>query len=91
MNGCWRDGETNGADKPREKDGAHGASELAGKLSDDIVGTANVLTKDGTKTGLPELGAAGNCALGLVEATDKLGPGKQKLDVAAGRRSSRQR
>ena len=31
-----------------------------------------------------ELEAAGNCALGLVEATDKLGPGKQKLDEAAG-------
>ena len=38
-------------------------------------------TKDRTKTGLPELGEAGNCAQGLVEATDKLGPGKQKLDV----------
>ena len=84
MNGCWRDGEMNGADKPREKDEAHGASELAGKLSDDIVGTADVLTKDGTKTGLPVPGEAGNCALGLVEATDKLGPGKKKLDVAAG-------
>ena len=46
MNGCRREGKEGREHDPSEKDEAHGGvNELTGKLSDDIVGEANVLTK----------------------------------------------
>ena len=70
-------------DDPSEKDEAHGGvSELAGKLSDDIVGEANVLAEEETNICLPAPGEAGNCA--MEEATGKLGHGKEKLVVDEG-------
>ena len=52
-------------------------SDLAGKLSEDIVGEVNILTKEGTIICLPAAGEAGNCA--MEEATGKLGPCKEKF------------
>ena len=50
-------------------------SKFTGKLSNDIVGEVNVLTKEGTNIGLPVPGEAGNCA--VEEATGKLGPARK--------------
>ena len=66
-----------------EKDEVHGSvSERTGKLSNDIVGEANILTIEGTNMCLLAPGEAGNCA--MEEATGKLEPGKEKLIIAEG-------
>ena len=73
MNSCCRDGKGDGDDDRREK------------MKHSLVWTswrANILTRGETKIGLPVPIEAGNCA--LEEATDKLVPGKEKLDIPKG-------
>ena len=78
-----RNGKEGREDDPSKKDEAHGGgSELVGKLIDDMVREANILTKEATNIFLPAPAEAGNCA--MEEATGKLGPSKEKLVVAEG-------